>query len=165
MKKPAVETPTKEKAFTVNADDVEELRVKAADAEVTHLKKTSNGWQLTEPVKADADANAPLSITQGLSTIEIERVVDENPGVLKDFGLDPPRMDLGFRAKSDKDLKHLLVGDKTATGGELYAMRQGDKRLFLISGTNENTFNQGTFALRDKSVLKFDRGKADTIEI
>jgi hypothetical protein len=44
-------------------------------------------------------------------------------------------------------------------------MRQGDKRLFLITGTVENTFNQGTFALREKRVLKFDRNWVDTIEI
>lgn len=166
MKKPASDTPANEKVFTIEAENIEELRIKAADGQVTHLQKSSNQtWQVTEPVKADADPNEPASIASGLNTVEIQRVVDENPTALKDFGLDPPRIDVGFRAKGDKELRHLLTGEKTATGSDLYAMRQGDKRLFLITANVENTFNHGTFALRDKAVLKFDRNTADTIEI
>jgi hypothetical protein len=166
MKKPASDVAANEKAFTVDAENIEELRIKSADGQVTHLQKSSNqAWQVTEPVKADADPNEPTSIASGLSTLEILRVVDENPASLKDFGLDPPRIDVAFRAKGEKELRHLLLGEKTATGSDLYAMRQGDKRLFLVNGSVENTFNQGTFALRDKSVLKFDRNTVDAIEI
>lgn len=166
LKKPASDVPANEKVFAVETENIEELRIMSASGEVTRLRKAGDqAWQVTEPVTADADSNQPVAIASGLNTLEIQRVVDENPASLKDFGLDPPRMDIGFRVKGEKELRHLLIGDKTATGSDLYAMRQGDKRLFLISGTVENTFNHGTFALRDKHVLKFDRNTVETIEI
>ena len=166
VKKPASGTPANEKVFTVDLDSVEELIIKAADGEVTHIKKSpAQTWQVTEPVIADADAGQPTAIASGLNTLDIVRVVDEHPAAVKDFGLNPPRIDVAFRAKGDKDFRHLLIGDKTATGSDLYAMRSGDQRLFLVSASVENTFNQGTFALRDKGVLKFDRNSAETIEI
>lgn len=164
-KKPAAGTEAKEKAFTVAAEDVEEMRIKAADGEITHLQRVNGTWQVTEPVKADADPNEPSSVASGFTSLEITRVVDENPGSVKDYGLDPPRIDVAFRAKGEKDLKHFLIGEKTPTGGDLYAMRQGDKRVFLVGSFVETTFNKTPFDFRDKSILQFDRGTVDTIEI
>jgi hypothetical protein len=165
LKKPASGADTKEKAFSVAPDDVQELRIKAADGDTTHLLKSDGTWRVTEPIKAEADPNEPSSVTSSLNSLEIQRVVDENPSGLKDYGLDPPRIDVAFRTKTDKDLRHLLIGEKTPTGGDLYAMRPGDKRVLLVSSSVEPSFNKGTFDLRDKAVLKFDRGKVDTIEL
>ena len=165
LKKPATSGPVKEKAFTVTADDIEELSIKAAGGETTRLQKAGGGWQMVEPVKADADSAEPTSIASSLSTVEIERVVDENPASVSDYGLDPPRVDVGFRLKGQKDLQHLHIGEKTPTGGDLYARRQNDKRVFLISAFLDNTFNRTSFDLRDKNILKFDRSKVDSVEI
>ncbi len=37
--------------------------------------------------------------------------------------------------------------------------------MFLVSSSLDTTFNKDTFALRDKSVLKFDRDKVDGLEL
>lgn len=165
MKKPASSEPPKAKVFSVEAGDIEDLSVKAASGDTTHLQKINGSWAMVEPVKADADATEPVTISSSLSSIEIERVIDENPASLKEYGLDPPRIDIAFKAKGDKDARHLLIGDKAPAGGNLYAMRQGEKKVFLLSGFLENTLNRTSFDLRDKSIVKFDRGKVDSIEI
>ena len=121
------------------------------------MQKRGDKWQLVEPNKADADAGVVDIVTSSLATLEVQRVVDENPADLKQYGLDPPRIDVAFRLKGQKDFQQLLVGDKTPTGGDLYAETPNEKRVFLVSSFLESTFNKNTFALRDKAILKFDR--------
>jgi hypothetical protein len=164
-KRAADGTETKEKAFTVEQDKIEELQIKAASGETSRLRKAESGWELVEPVKASADASELSSVTSNLSTLEVQSVVDENPGDLAQYGLNPPRVDVGFRLKGEKDFRHLLVGEKTPTGGDLYAKTPQDKKVFLISSFLDTTFNRTPFELRDKSVLEFERDKVDSVEV
>ena len=118
-KKPVGDAEPKAKAFAaVPADDIEEIEIKSADGERSRLRKTDGQWKIVEPLAAEPDAGEVSSITGSLSDVSIERVVDENPSDLKRFGLEPARIEVGFRAKGKKDFTRLLVGDKTPTGGE-----------------------------------------------
>ena len=165
-KKPVNDTEAKEKAFTgVTADDIEELQIKSGEGETSRLQKVDGKWQLVEPVKVEADNTEASNIASSLATIDIQRVVDENASNLKEYGLDPPRVDVAFRAKGKKDLQRILIGEKTPTGGDVYAQVQGSKRVFLVNSFLDGTFNKNTFALRDKKVLTFDREKADSLEL
>lgn len=162
---PAGGAEEKEKAFaTVKSDDIEEVRI-TAGGEASRATKAEAGWQLVEPAKAQADASELSAITSNLSSLEVQRVVDENPTDLARYGLNPPRVDVAFRLKGEKDLRHLLIGEKTPTGSELYAKRQDDKKVFLVSSFLDNTFNRTPFDLRDKRILEFDREKVDSVEI
>lgn len=165
-KKPAAGTDTKQKVFTnVTADSIDELQFKSEDGQVSKVDKMGDQWKLVEPVQADADSTEIASVTGALASLDINRVVDENATNLKEYGLDPPRVDVGFRVKGQKDLRHLLVGQKTATGNDMYARLPDQKRVFLIASFNDTTFNKNTFALRDKKILKIDRDKVDGIEL
>ena len=86
--------------------------------------------------------------------------MDENPTDLAQYGLNPPRIDVSFRLKDQKDFQRLLVGEKTPTGGDFFAKRPNENRVFLISSFLDSIFNKTTFDLRDKAVLKFDRNQA-----
>ena len=54
---------------------------------------------------------------------------------------------------------------KTPTGADLYARVDGSTKVFLIGAFREDSLNKSTFDLRDKTVLKFDRDKADYVKI
>ena len=165
-KRPAGDAEAKAKAFTaVEADKVGELRVTTRDGETARLVKGAGGWELVEPVKADADSAEVTSITSNLSSLEVQRVVDEKPADLAQYGLNPPRVDVAFRLQDDKDFRHLLIGEKTPTGGDMYAKLQNEDRVFLVASYLDTTFNRTPFDLRDKRVLKFDRDKADSVEL
>jgi hypothetical protein len=155
----------KEKPFAaVKADDIEEVQITASD-ETTRLKKSGTSWSIVEPVQADADAGEVSSITTNLASLEVSRVVDEKPADLKGFGLEPPRVDVRFKAKGQTAERRVLLGDKTPTGGDLYAKLPDSPRVFLVGSYLESSFNKTTFALRDKAVLKVDRQKADGLEL
>ena len=117
-KQPAQDSGSKlEKVFaSVQADQIEELKVKAESGDVTTLKKTSGAWTVVAPMATAASEADASSVTSALSALEIERVVDENPTDVKDYGLETPRIEIDFKASDGKTSGRLLVGAKTPTG-------------------------------------------------
>jgi hypothetical protein len=158
-------TEKRDKVFTVDADKIENLTVKASNGEVTSLKKANNAWELTAPAAGKADSSDVSGITTNLSTVEITSVVDEKPKDLAPYGLATPKVEIAYTAAGDKTEHRLKLGSKTPTGGDLYAQRGNDPRVFLIPAYLESSFDRKTFDLRDKTLLTFDRDKVDRLEL
>src|SRR3954465_6448868 len=155
-----------EKVFaTLDSSKIDEVKVTSAAGDATTVKKNTDGWQLVQPLTAKADDGEISTLTSALASTEIVRVIDENPGNLNEYGLSNPRIEVDFKASGDKDYRKLLIGDKTATGSDLYAKRNDDKRVFLIPAMQETSLNRTTFDLRDKGLLKFDREKVDAVDV
>ncbi len=146
----------------LQADKIEDITVTTAAGDATALKKDASGWQMTSPLAVTADQGEVSGMTNALSSLEVVRVIDENPTSLNDYGLSNPRIEIDFKA--DKPHK-LLIGEKTPTGSDLFAKRDDEKKVFVIPATQETTFNRTTFDLREKTLLKFDREKVDGIEV
>jgi hypothetical protein len=158
-------TEVREKPFSVSPENIEEVVVTNAAGETARVQRIDASWQLVEPEKAAADATEVAAVTSSLASLEVQRVVDENPADLAQYGLNPPHLDVSFRVRDAKDFQRLLVGEKTPTGGDVYAKLADSNRVFLIASYLEGTFNKTAFNFRDKAILKFDRDKADVIEI
>ena len=156
----------KDKAFAeLTAEQIEEVQLRSESGETARVQKTGETWNLVEPEAVEADSVALSTLTTTIAGLEVERVVDENPTDMKQYGLDPARVDVGFRVKGEKEFRHLLVGQKTPTGGDLYAKKPDEKRVFLIPSYHDTGLNRTPFDLRDKDVLKFERENADGLEI
>ena len=152
-----------EKVFAgIASDKIERLTVKSAAGDQTTIEKQGTAWQLTQPAVA-ADEAEISGITSNLASLEVQSVVDEQATDLKQYGLDPARIEVTFRFAA-KDQK-LLIGQKTPTGGDLYAKVPDKPRVFLVASYLESTFNKSPFELRDKTILKIDREKAERLEI
>jgi hypothetical protein len=160
---PGDEAARKNKVFSVEADKIEEVTVRSESGDTTTLKKNGTEWQIAAPAAMGADAAEISGITTNLSSLQEERVIDENPGDLKDFGLGQPRIQVAFKAGGEDH--QLLIGSKTPTGSDLYAKTSAGPKVFLIASYLESTFNRSTFDLRDKTALQFNRDTADAIEI
>jgi hypothetical protein len=165
-RRPAVDEPTNPKVFaSIEADKIDELSVSSASGDTTTLKKTDAGWEIVSPIAGEADATEVTNITDSLASAELMRVADENPADLKDYGLDVPRLDVGFKVAGNPNARHLLVGEKSPTGDSLFARRDSEKQVFLIRASLESTLNRSSFDLRDKTLLTFDRIRVDGIEL
>jgi hypothetical protein len=151
------------KVFSVKTDAIDEITVKSAGGDRTTLKKIGGAWQITAPVAAPADEAEVSGIVTALATVDIVRTVDENATDFSQFGLAEPRVEIEFKETGGKSAQRLLVGDKTATSGDLYARLPSDKKVFLIAGSYDATFNRSAFDLRQKSVLTFERDKVDQV--
>lgn len=153
----------KAKVFTVEADKVEEVTI-TSDSESSTLRKVDGTWRMTTPLQADADQTEISSVTNALSTVEVNRVVEENATDLTSYGLAKPRITVAYKAAGGGE-GQLLIGDKTPTQSDVYAMKPGEKRVFLVAAFNETTFAKKPFDLRDKRILNFERDKVDSVEI
>lgn len=154
-----------EKVFTVDSAKIDEIKVTTASGEATTARKDAGAWKLTEPSAAPADEAEISGITNLLSTADVVRVVEENPASLNDYGLSNPRIAVSFKAEGEKDYRHLYIGDKTPTGQDLFARRNDEKKVFLVSSFQETALNKSAFDLRDKTVLKVDREKVDSLDL
>ena len=110
-KRPAAASRRKQKVFTVEADKIEEITV-TSDGETSTLRKADGTWQMTAPVQADADQTEVSSLTTNLSTLEVNRVIDENASNLAEYGLAKPRITVAFKAQGGV-AGELHLGDKT----------------------------------------------------
>ena len=165
-KKPVEQAEEKAKVFAgLDSDKIDELKVSTVAGGVASLQKGADGWKLTEPTAAKADESEVNGITSNLSSLTVERVVDEAPANLGDYGLKEPVIEVSFKSKGDKALRTLQLGTKTPTGSDIYAKLANEKKVFLVLGYLESTFNRQPFDLRDKKILSIDRDKVDRLEV
>jgi len=163
-KRPPSDEKKQEKVFAdAQSDKIDQITVKTDKGETTTAAKQGDRWQQTQPAAVPADEAEISGITSNLASLEVQKVVDEQPSDFKSFGLDPARIEVSFR-QGGKDHK-LLLGQKTPTGGDLYARVPDKPRVFVVASYLEATFNKSPFDLRDKTILKFDRDKTDRVEV
>lgn len=153
------------KAFDVSPENIVEVRITNAAGETARVERVETRWQLLEPDMADADPTAVASVTSSLASLEVQRVVDETPSDLAQYGLEQPQIDVAFRVRDQTEFQRLLIGDKTPTGSDLYARKPDESRVFLIASYLDTTFNKTAFDFRDKAILKFERDAADGLEV
>lgn len=154
--------PDKAKVYALEVDKISEVKL-TYNGETSLLRKSDSGWAMVEPVKTEADPAEAISLVQALVNLELVRVLDENPGDLAPFGLAEPPIAVEFKGAGVSG--SLKLGRKNPTQGEIYAQKNGEKAVFLVSSSQESNFNRTPFNLRDKKILKFDREKADTLTL
>ena len=147
----------------MKADAINRVTIKSAAGDTTTVQKQADKWQVTQPAAAPADEGEISGITSNLASLEVQRVVDDKPSDVKEYGLEPPRIQVSFNA-AGKD-RTLLLGQKTPTGTDLYARLPDSPRVFMVSSFVEATFNKTSFDLRDKTILKVDREKTDSLTL
>jgi len=159
------EAEKKAKVFTVDPAKIEELEVHSSSGAVTTLKKTSDHWAIVSPAPAPVDEPAVTSLVDALGSMQVDKVLDENPTALAPFGLDPARYSVAFKVAGDTSTHRINIGNKTPTGSSLYARVDGQNRLFLATAVQDDTLNRSTFDLRDKRVLVFARDSVDSVSL
>ena len=163
-REPAGDEPKGEKVFTtLEADKIEALTLTASNGDVTTLKKEGAGWKIEKPVQVSADASEVSGVTSNLATLDLTRVIDEKPASLEAFGLDKPRLRLTFTAAGKP--RTLLLGAKTATGGDTYAKLDDAPRVFTVPSWLEQSLDKTTFQLRNKAIVSVDREAVDHLAI
>ena len=163
-RRPASETPPNEQLFEIAADDIETLTVKTGSDE-TLLRRIDDEWELTSPIEEAADGAAVSSITAEVSTVEIRRVVQEEPGDLEPFGLSSPVVEVSFTIAGDETDHRLLIGETSPTGTDRYAKVADNDRVILVAASTESALNKSTFDLRDKTILDVETADVDGLEI
>ncbi len=137
----------------VSASDVTGLTVKRkGQAPVTLSKSSSGKWQITAPVPAAADSETISGMLSNLEPLTSQRVVENTPANLSEYGLSDPAVELDITTK-DNRTDDLRLGDNTPTGDAVYASVAGDPRIFTTGSIVKTSLDKSEDDLRDKRLL------------
>ena len=159
----APETPA-EKVFAVEVDQLQEVRLRNEAGEENVLQRSGDRWVFAGQDGVDVDPAEAADLASGLAGLESQRVVDEQPPALAEYGLETPRVTVSFTDAAGAE-RTLLIGNRTPTGGDLYAKLADSPRVFLIGAWLDETFNRSRFDLRDKAALKFSRDAVTNVTL
>jgi Domain of unknown function (DUF4340) len=145
----------------VNAADVSQIVIKQKQSgPVTVQKADADNWQITEPKPYQADQETVASMLSTLSGLSADRVVADKVFDRKQYGLDPPAVELDITGKGTQQL---LLGDDTPTGGDVYAGMAGDPRVFTVSSFNKTSLDKSLNDLRNKSLMTISPDKVSRL--
>jgi len=161
--KASIDTPPK--ILALKQEDISKIEIKKKGGEAVDLAKTSTGkWEITAPKPLGADQESVSSLLSSVSTLNSERLVDDKPTDLTQYGLAQPALEIGLTTKDAKPQK-LLVGDDTPVGNAVFAKLDGDPRVFTIASYNKTSLDKSANDLRDKRLLTLDFDKLSQLEL
>lgn len=150
---------------SIASDDIQELTIKAENGDRTTVRKEGESWRVVAPIQTGAAVSDVIAAASALANLDVVRVVDEAPADLGQYGLATPRVEVEYKAGDDKGAGKLLLGGKTPTGSNVYAMKNDEKRVFMVAEYQNASLNKTTFDLRDKSVMSVERSKIDSVDV
>jgi uncharacterized protein DUF4340 len=159
--KASLNTPPK--ILTLRQDDIARFDIKKDGGEVRLEKNGAGQWQITAPKPWTADQEAVSSVLSTISSLNSERLVDEKPVDLGQYGLTKPKLEIAITEK-DKSQK-LLIGDDTPSGNAVFAKLEADPRVFTLASYNRAALDKNANDLRDKRLLSADFDKVSQIEL
>ena len=130
------------------------------------LEQADGKWKLTRPRALPADADMVRDFLDKLRAARVKEFAADAPRSLEPFGLDKPvRIDVQTGRDKDRATKTLLIGRTDTAKKGVYAMRPGESSVLLIPDETWTAVPKNVAALRDKTVVGFDRDKVAQIEI
>src|SRR5262249_19222434 len=132
--------------------------------ETIDLKRPSGKWEIAEPKRERADQDAVSSMVNNLSSLNYDKVIEENAADLKPYGLGTPTLDIQVK-KKDGSTAEVLVGDDTPTGSGAYAKLPSQNRVVTISSFIKSSLDKRVDDLRDKRLLSFESDKLTRVEL
>jgi len=145
--------------------DVAGLELDLSDDKIA-LEQADGKWKLTRPRALPADADMVRDFLDKLRAARVKEFTADAPSSLEPFGLDKPvRIDIHTGRDKDRATKTLLIGRADTAKKGVYAMRPGESSVLLIPDDTWTAVPKNVAALRDKTVVGFDRDKVTQIEI
>ena len=162
---PATPETKTEKVVSVEQAQLQKIQIgRPADENVTLEKAEDGKWRMTAPKPYVVDANVADSLVRDFTTLNADRVLDENNTDWKGFGLDPGKLWVEGWSKDGKHYK-VTLGDDAPVGAVVYGRLEGSPRLWAIPSHVKVGLDKHANDLRDKRVLPFDSEKASRITI
>ncbi|MDR3166450.1 MAG: DUF4340 domain-containing protein [Treponema sp.] len=109
-------------------DDIVKIRVPSTGVQ---LEKNGDIWETLPASSIRLDQSAISSVLWSLGYMYADRIIDEAPANLADYGLDNPLSSIITGA--DGKEAELLRGNKTPSASGYYVMIKGDPKVYLLS--------------------------------
>jgi hypothetical protein len=134
-----------------------ELRKLGAEPIVLE-RGAGDNWRITSPSPFLADSAAVNLMVTSLASLAADKVIDEKPKSLDEYGLGIPAIEVLIRKKDGKTHR-VLVGDQSSMSGGFFAKIDSDPKVYAIGTFTQGNLNKSLNDLRDKRLLAFDAGQ------
>jgi hypothetical protein len=160
----ALKTPPAPKLISVDQKQIEGIVLAKTGSDPIELTKLADSWTIAKPTAMPADQDAVGMLTSTLATLNADRLIDEHPASLNEFGLTNPPVEIDVTLKGGKTTK-LLLGSDTPAGTGTYVKLAGDPRVYTLPTYTKASFDKTVNDLRDKRLLTFNQDKLTSVAI
>ncbi|MCJ7644569.1 MAG: DUF4340 domain-containing protein [Candidatus Aminicenantes bacterium] len=151
------------KLVDVAAVDVRKMTLKNESGVLTFQKDEKGGWRITEPLEVQADDMEVDGLAESFANLRIERVVEAEPKDVRTYEI--PKREVTLWIK-DKDLPvKVLIGMENPIDNTLFAKREDEKRVVLLSSSLKTGLDKKLFDFRAKDVFKFETVDVRAIKV
>jgi hypothetical protein len=119
------------------------------------LEHDESGWTLVPEPPFPIKTASLVAIDRNLRTLIADRVVEESPEDLAQYGLAPPQVTVtGSTADSTEVI--INIGDQTPSRQAYYVQKEGDPRVFTVRNYKAQTFFTSLRSLRPDRLTHID---------
>jgi hypothetical protein len=104
------------------------------------LEKKAGKWVVQPPVTGALEDTSVDNLLYSFSALNAERVIEEKPANLAQYGLAPPRA-AATGTWEDGTARTILLGDKAPSGSSFYAQVKGDARVYTVEAYTGQHFH------------------------
>lgn len=154
-----------QRIFQLDRDVIETVTLKRQNDTIKLVNDPTEGWMLTEPVRAKAEQRAVDDVLDGLVEGKRERVIAEEASDLAAFGLSEPDLVVEATVQGAATPTVLQIGARTPTFSGYYAREGEQPKVLMVPTFLQTKFDQSVFKLRDKTVLSLDQDQVRRVEV
>jgi len=152
-----------DKLVDLASDDVEKIILKKQEESITFSKDDEGNWLITEPLEAKADKYEVDRIADDFSSLEIERIVDEEQADPGKYGIPDKEISLFFKDKEEP--VKVVTGMENPLDNNLFAQRTGETRIVLVPSHLKNLLEKKVFDFREKKIFQFKTDEVKSIDL
>jgi len=87
----------------LKSGDIEKLQLTSSgQMTITIQKDEKDNWQITEPLRAQADSYEVNSLVETLANLRSEHLVDNQPANLEEYGFTQKKLKSGLKARRNQ---------------------------------------------------------------
>jgi hypothetical protein len=120
---------------------------------------------MTAPVSAKADDQQVRGLLQRLRDVKVQEFIAEDPAEVEPYGLHLPALRLALRIGQERAEQTLLLGKAHGERKGVYAKRGEASRVFLLPQEFWEHLPKTAAAVRDKTLLRFERDHVTRLEL
>jgi Domain of unknown function (DUF4340) len=154
-----------QKIFPAKKGQIVALTVAPASGKPVTCTLEGKTWQITEPMKLATDSSTIDGFLNTLTSATPAEVVSEQPGDLKEFGLDPPASTIEVKTNAEPQEFTLRLGSSTPTNNGIYAQVAGQQRVFTLASYLKASLEKSLFDFRNKKVITLAGDNIQRIEV
>lgn len=147
----------------VASADIEKISLKKEDGTLTFQKDAQGTWRITEPLEAGAESYEVSSLVDTLAQLRFERVVEAEPKDIAAYEI--PKGEVSFWLKGQDKPLRILTGLVNPLDQTLFAKREDETRVVLLSSTFKTTLEKKLFDFRQKDIFKFDTAQVARVKV